>query len=167
MVTVMERRCVPGRGVRTPVTRVMVVEEGRTSKDIFVLTQSLEPYIEIVYVAESQMEALEAFAQVSPELVLVDYPLWERAPVASAKLMKQKFPEAQIAFISSQPASRKCSASSSRPSLARRRPASSNALRRIPFAQASLYRPLSSFMLKQALESASSSSNVSRCSGGT
>jgi len=97
----MERHSILGKAVSTRATRVMVVEEGGDSKDIFVLTQSLQPYIDIVYVANSQMEAIEAFAQVSPGLVLVDYPLWERGPVASAKLMKDRHPEAKIAFVSS------------------------------------------------------------------
>ena len=100
MVTVMERQPKLGRDITNPATRVMVVEEVQKSNDVFLLTQTLEPYVKIVYVADSQMEALEAFAQVSPELVLVNYPLWERAPVALAKLMKEKLPEAKIAFIS-------------------------------------------------------------------
>ena len=97
----IERHSGPGKVVSTRATRVMVVEEGDDSKEVFVLTQSLQPYIDIVYVADSQMEAMEAFVQVSPELVLVSYPLWERAPVASAKLMKDRHPEAKIAFVSS------------------------------------------------------------------
>ena len=80
-------------------TRVMVVEDSPDYREVLMLTLSLEPYIQIVYSADSGEEALEAFAQASPDLVLMDFRLPGIDGLETAKRMKEQRPDVKIAMV--------------------------------------------------------------------
>ena len=61
--------------------------------------RTLEPYIKIVWIANSGEEALDGFVQASPELVLLDLPRWDLDTSLLVSLMKQEHPEVRINFI--------------------------------------------------------------------
>lgn len=82
-----------------PVVTVMVVEDAKSFQEVVVLTLSLEPYIKIVYIADSGEEALEAFDRTSPELVLLDFRLPGIDGLETAKQMKQRRPDVKIALV--------------------------------------------------------------------
>ncbi len=85
------------------VVRVMVVEDVPDFQDIIAFTLSSEPNAEIVHVAKTGEEALEAFAKLSPELVLLDFQLPGIDGLEAAKRMKEQSPNVKIALVSAYP----------------------------------------------------------------
>ena len=79
--------------------QVMIVEDAPEFQDLVVLTLSLEPYIKVVYIADSGEEALEVFPNVSPELVLLDFRLPGINGLETAKRMKEMRPDVKIALV--------------------------------------------------------------------
>ena len=80
-------------------TRIMIVEDGAEFQDLLVLTLSLEPYFQIVQVADSGEEALQAFPKASPDLVLLDFRLPGIDGLETAKRMKTQRPDVKIAIV--------------------------------------------------------------------
>ncbi len=79
--------------------RVMVVEDGPVFQELLILTLSLEPYFELAYIADSGEEALEEFAKVSPDLVLMDFRLPGIDGLETAKRMKAQRPAVKVAIV--------------------------------------------------------------------
>lgn len=80
-------------------TRVMVVEDSAVFKEVLVLVLSLEPYIDLAYIASSGEEALEAFPRIAPDLVLLDFQLPGIDGIETARRMKGKRPDVRIAIV--------------------------------------------------------------------
>lgn len=81
------------------IKRVMVVEDSAEFQELVVLTVSLEPYIKIVYIADSGEEALEEFDRASPDLVLLDFRLPGINGLETARRMKQQRSDVKIALV--------------------------------------------------------------------
>ena len=79
--------------------RVMVVEDAPSFQELVVLTLTLEPYIKVAYIADSGEEALEEFARVSPDLVLLDFRLPGINGLETARRMKDQNPNVKIALV--------------------------------------------------------------------
>lgn len=80
-------------------TRVMVVEDAASFVELLVLTLTMEPYIKVVYSATSGEEALRAFAQAKPDLVLLDFRLPGIDGLATAKRMRAQRPDVKLALV--------------------------------------------------------------------
>lgn len=80
-------------------TRVMVVEDAPAFQEVLILVLTLEPYIDIVYIADSGEEALKVFPKVSPDLVLLDFRLPGIDGVETAKRMRTLRPDVKIAIV--------------------------------------------------------------------
>ncbi len=81
------------------VTRVMVVDDVEEFAEAVRVALSLDPYIEVVHVAHTGEEALEAFPQASPDLVLLDFRLPGINGLETAKRMKEQRPDVKIALV--------------------------------------------------------------------
>ena len=77
----------------------MVVEDAAAFLEVVVTGLLLEPYLKDVHVAASGEEALEAFAQFSPDLVLLDFRLPGIDGLETAKRMKKQLPSVKIALV--------------------------------------------------------------------
>ena len=82
-----------------PVPRIMVVKDSPDFQDALVVFLLLQPYFKDIHNASSGEEALEAFARVSPELVLLDFRLPGIDGLETAKRMKQQRPDVKIALV--------------------------------------------------------------------
>ena len=80
-------------------TRVMVVDDVEDFAESVKVTLSVDPYIEVVHVAHTGEEALAAFPQASPDLVLLDYRLPGINGLETAKRMKERHPDVKIAIL--------------------------------------------------------------------
>ena len=79
--------------------RVMIVEDAPTFQELLVLTLSLEPFIDVTYIAESGEDAMENFVRASPDLVLMDFRLPGMNGLETAKRMKKQRPDVKIAIV--------------------------------------------------------------------
>ena len=80
-------------------TRVMVVEDVPLFQEAIKETLSLDPNIQLVYMASSGEEGLEAFPRASPDLVLLDFVLPGINGLETAKRMKEQRPYVKIAIV--------------------------------------------------------------------
>ncbi len=77
----------------------MVIEDVPLFQEALKETLSLDPNIELVYMASSGEEALEAFHQTSPDLVLLDFALPGINGLETAKRMKEQRPSVKLAMV--------------------------------------------------------------------
>ena len=80
-------------------SRVMAVEDVPFFQEAIKDTLSVDPNIELVYMASSGEEALEAFPRASPDLVLLDFVLPGISGLETAKRMKEQRPYVKIAIV--------------------------------------------------------------------
>ncbi|MBI2172374.1 MAG: response regulator [Chloroflexi bacterium] len=95
----MNRQTVSKQTVAKQTTRVMVVEDAPSYSELLILTLTMEPYIKVVYSATSGEEALKAFAQAKPDLVLLDFRLPGIDGLTTAKRMKAQRPDVKVALV--------------------------------------------------------------------
>jgi len=80
-------------------TKVMIVEDVAAFREVLELQLSLDPYMDIVHTSTSGEAALQAFLEVSPDLVLMDFRLPGIDGLETARRMKEQDPEVKIALV--------------------------------------------------------------------
>ena len=65
------------------------------------LSLLLQPYFKDIHIAASGEEALETFAEVSPDLVLLDFRLPGIDGLETAKRMKEQRPDVKVVLVTS------------------------------------------------------------------
>ncbi|MFQ5872501.1 MAG: response regulator transcription factor [Dehalococcoidia bacterium] len=80
-------------------TRVMIVEDGAEFQEVLRLTLSIESGMQIAHTSTSGEEAVEAFARVAPDLVIVDFRLRGIDGLETAKKMKAQRPDVKIVMV--------------------------------------------------------------------
>ncbi len=79
--------------------RIMVVEDAPEFQELVVLTLTLEPHLNVDFIASSGEEALDAFDRVAPDLVLLDFRLPGIDGLETARRMKQRRRDVKIALV--------------------------------------------------------------------
>ena len=85
--------------ISEPVPRIMVVEDAPYFQEAVVTGLLEEPYFKDLKFADSGEQALEVFAEFSPDLVLLDFRLPGIDGLETAKRMKEQRPDVKIALV--------------------------------------------------------------------
>ncbi len=79
--------------------RVMIVEDEPTFQELVQLVLSLDPQFQVVRIVGTGEEALEEFAEASPDLILLDFRLPGIDGLETAKRIKELRPDVAIAMV--------------------------------------------------------------------
>ncbi len=79
--------------------KVMIVDDEPVFQELVLLVLSLDPKFEVVRIAGTGEEALSAFEDADPDLVLLDFRMPGIDGLETARRMKEQSPDTKIAMV--------------------------------------------------------------------